>query len=294
MGRSFAIKDLFLHHWSVYLEFLRPPRVFGLVSTLRSGLDDTTSSLLLTGRPPITVSCSLFSKFCVCVTFLSLRELSLIVDLPNGHFVSISDPVSVRTAHLDLRVTIWLLTCSLTFDTKTIFWGSLFAVNMQKQKKKKRDHTFMSRISNKGTFIILKVSLHSFIHSFTTRRRRLTQNRIAHIHLKIFSHTCTEDSSVQRRGRSLCSTQIVRGVFDPRQQIQFHLCDPFSACENTRAETRAEMFPLNEGTSVFKNTVQTEKVPLLSIQKHFFKKKKKKQPPRWPSPAAPDDGVIKL
>lgn len=147
---------------------------------------------------------------------------------------------------------------------------------MQKQKKKKRDHTFMSRISNKGTFIILKVSLHSFIHSFTTRRRRLTQNRIAHIHLKIFSHTCTEDSSVQRRGRSLCSTQIVRGVFDPRQQIQFHLCDPFSARENTRAETRAEMFPLNEGTSVFKNTVQTEKVPLLSIQKHFFKKKKKK------------------
>lgn len=104
----------------------------------------------------------------------------------------------------------------------------------------------------------------------------MTQNRIAHIHLKIFSHTCTEDSSVQRRGRSLCSTQIVRGVFDPRQQIQFHLCDPFSARENTRAETRAEMFPLNEGTSVFKNTVQTEKVPLLSIQKHFFKKKKKK------------------
>lgn len=108
LGRSSAIKGLFLHHWSVYLEFLHPPRVFGLVSTLRSGLDDTTSSLLLTGRPPITVSCSLFSKFCVCVgvTFLSLRELSLIVDLPNGHFVSISNPVSVRTAHLDLRVTI--------------------------------------------------------------------------------------------------------------------------------------------------------------------------------------------
>ena len=144
----------------------------------------------------------------------------------------------------------------------------------------------MSRISNKSTFI--SHSFFSFIHSFNTRRRRLTQNYITHIHLKISSQAFTEDSSVQRRGRALCSSLDNKFSFIS-VIILVHV-------KTREVRPTQKCFPWTKARWFLKTLYRQRKFPCCRYRNISFKreKKKKEQPPRWPSPAAPDDEVIKL